>query len=62
MSVHGVGHSHKSCGENQANQAGSSSGTNSSGGADQSKWQEIVAAVLAQAQNGTQNSNGSPSA
>ena len=62
MSVHGVGHSHKSCGESQANQAGSSNGTNSSGGADQSKWQEIVAALLGQAQNGTQNTSGLPSA
>ena len=61
MSVHGVSHSHKSCGENQANQSGSSSGTNSSGGADHSKWQEIVAALLAQAQNATQNASASPS-
>jgi hypothetical protein len=62
MSVHGVGHSHKSCGDNQANQTSSSNGTNSSGGTDHSKWQEIVAALLAQAQNGTQNSSASPSA
>jgi hypothetical protein len=58
MSVHGVHHSHGSCGANQANGSNSSNGTNSSGGSDQSNlWQEILAA-LQQQQSSTQNGSG----